>query len=470
MQPDIQDAIVFKPTPKQREAKILLQKNRILLYGGAIRGAKSHFGCMMIISLCQMYPNSRWVMLRKDSVVLKATLLKTFKENFIDKGWQQEIEQFNQTDLVLTWKNKSQILFMGENFDRDKDLNRFKGLEFNGAFIDEVNEVQELTLDKIIERAGSWFHSPGCPTKILMSCNPTQNWVKKRFYDKFKAGTLPEGVAYLQAKIFDNPHIPQDYLDALKLLPVHQYRIFVDGEWDVAMKTGNEFLREFDTDKHIRPNSWDINNLFHISIDNNVYPYIAVTVWQFEKNGLGWKIKLVNELPAVDPINTATKAGRNVGLWLNKIGYTSRVLIYGDKSTKARTTISDDKKSFFDLFTEAIAKEGFKIEDKMLKFAPPVAGIADFCNAIFADEIPGLNYEIGENCKETINDLIETKTDRDGTMLKKRITDPKSGVSYEPNGHLVDTIKDMTVSAFNKEYLAFINKKKGLGIRALSGI
>lgn len=459
---------VFKPTPKQREAKRLLMKNRILLYGGAIRGAKSHFGCMMIISLTQMYPNSRWVMLRKDSVVLKATLLKTFKENFLDKGWYQEVESFNQTDLVLTFKNKSQILFMGENYDRDKDLNRFKGLEFNGAFIDEVNEVQEVTLDKIIERAGSWFHSEGCPTKILMSCNPTQNWVKKRFYDKYKAGTLPDGVAYLQAKIFDNPHIPQDYLDALKLLPIHQYRVFVDGEWDVAMKVGNEFLREFDTDKHVKANTWDLSNMIHISLDSNVYPYIAVTVWQLVRKGNGWLIKQVNELPAVDPINTGTKAGKNVGEWLKNIGYNQRVMIYGDRSTKNRNNIDDNKKSFFELFTEGISKEGFRIEDKMLKAAPGVAGIADFINAIFAGEIPGLEIEIGENCKESINDYIETKTDKDGSMLKKRITDSRTGVSYEPNGHLTDTLKDFIVSAFNKEYLAFINKKKGMGIRALS--
>ncbi|RZK75183.1 MAG: hypothetical protein EOO85_14225 [Pedobacter sp.] len=468
IQPLNNEPVIFKPTPKQREAKRLLLTNRQLLYGGAIRGAKSHFGCMAIISLCQQYPNSRWVMLRKDSVVLKATLLKTFKENFIDKGWSQEIDQFNQTDLVLTWKNKSQILFMGENFDRDKDLNRFKGLEFNGAFIDEVNEVQELTLDKIIERAGSWFHSPNCPTKIIMSCNPTQNWVKRRFYDKFKAGTLPPGVAYLQAKIFDNPYIPQDYLDSLKLLPIHQYRVFVDGEWDVAMKVGNEFLRMLDTDIHVRANNWDITNLIHVSMDSNVYPYIAVTIWQIEKDGLGYKIKQVNELPAVDPINTATKAGKNLGEWLNKIGYTMRVLQYGDKSTKNRNNIDDNKKSFYDLFTEAIAKEGFRIEDKMLKAAPPVAGIADFVNAILAGEVPGLSIEIGENCKESINDYIETKTDKDGTMLKKRITDPKTGISYEPHGHLTDTLKDFIVSAFHTEYLAFINKKKGLGVRALS--
>lgn len=470
MQPEA--AIVFKPTEKQKEAKRLLVQNRQLLYGGAIRGAKSHFGCMAIISMCFQYPNSRWVMLRKDSVVLKATLLKTFTENFLDKGWNQHVENFNQTDMVLTWKNKSQILFMGENYDRDKDLNRFKGLEFNGAFIDEVNEVQEATLDKVIERAGSWFHSAGCPTKILMSCNPTQNWVKKRFYDKFKAGTLPDGVAYLQAKIFDNPYIPHDYIESLKLLPIHQYRVFVDGEWDVAMKTGNEFLRNFDTDIHIKPNNWDVESMMHISLDSNVFPYIAVTVWQLIKEPAGWLIKQVNELPAVDPLNTASKAGKNVGEWLAKIGYKqARIMQYGDRSTRNRNNIDDNKKTFYDLFTEAISKEGFRIEDKMLKAAPPVAGIADFVNAILAGEVPGLRIEIGENCKESINDYIETKTDKDGTMLKKRITDPKTGISYEPHGHLTDTLKDFIVSAFNKEYQAFINnKKKSIGIRAFSGI
>ncbi len=455
------NAIFFKPTPKQKEAKRLLNKNRILLYGGAIRGAKSFFGCMAVISLAMLHDNSRWIMVRKDSVVLKATLLKTFKENFLEKGLLGYVEHFDQQNLVITFKNKSQIIFMGENYDRDKDLNRFKGLEINGAFIDEVNEMQEVTLDKIIERAGSWFHSPGCPTKVLMSCNPTQNWVKKRFYDKHKLGTLPNGVAYLQAKIFDNPHIPKDYLESLKLLPRHQYRVFVDGEWDVAMKVGNEFLRAFETDKHIKANNWDIDNLMHISIDSNVYPYIAVTVWQLVRNGSGWIIRQVNELPAADPINTASKSGHHVGKWLKNIDYKQRVLIYGDRSTKNRNNIDENKKSFFELFTEGIAKEGFKIEDKMLSSAPPVASIADFVNAIFAGEINGLSIEIGENCKESINDYIETKTDKDGTMLKKRETDPKTKISYEPHGHLTDTLKDFIVSAFNEEYKRFLNKPIG---------
>lgn len=81
------------------------------------------------------------------------------------------------------------------------------------------------------------------------------------------------------------------------------------------------------------------------------------------KGGSGWIIKQVNELPAVYPINTATKAGKNVGEWLNKIGYTQRVTQYSDRSIRNRNNIDDNKKSFYDLFTEAIAKEGFRIEE-----------------------------------------------------------------------------------------------------------
>ena len=76
----------------------------------------------------------------------------------------QFVKDFNNTSLVLTWNNGSQIIFMAEGYDTDKELNKFRGLEFNGAFIDEVNEVQEVTFDKIIERSGSWFGSQGCPS------------------------------------------------------------------------------------------------------------------------------------------------------------------------------------------------------------------------------------------------------------------------------------------------------------------
>ena len=99
------------PTAKQREAHQLLRDNRIVLYGGAIRGAKSYWGCLEIITFCFEYPNSRWLMLRETLPVIKNTLLKTFTENFLNKGFSKYVKEFNQQSLSLTWNIGSQIIF-----------------------------------------------------------------------------------------------------------------------------------------------------------------------------------------------------------------------------------------------------------------------------------------------------------------------------------------------------------------------
>jgi hypothetical protein len=445
-------------TPKQIEAHEALEKNTIVLYGGSIRGSKSFWGCMEIISFCFRYPKSRWLMLRKSHDVLLSTLLVTFRENFLNCGLDQYVKSFNMTTLILTWNNDSQIIFMPESYATDKELNRFRGLEINGGFIDEVNEIQEATFNKVIERSGSWFAAGDVPIKILMSCNPTFGWVKERFHDKWKNGTLPKGVAYIQARIFDNPYVPRAYLESLKMLSQFEYMVFVEGNWDIQLKTGGEYLEAFELTKHVKPVEYDDTTTVRISLDNNVLPYIAVSAWQLIKNGEGWIIRQFQELPAKEPENTASQAGKKIGRYLNSIGYQSRVFLNGDRSTKARNTIDDDKRSFFQIIDQNIQKEGFITKDCMDNKAPSVSDIGDFVNAILRDEVKGISIEIGENCKESISDYIVTKKDKDGGIIKKRITDPKTGASYEPNGHFTDNLKDLVYQAFKPEYEKWKNR------------
>ena len=471
-----EEITLFESFPKQGEFIDAVTGGQFsfVLYGGAIRGGKTFVLLAIFCLLCKVFPGSRWAVVRKNLPTIKKNLYPSWNkikpDSFIDK--------MNNETHTVTFKNGSQIIFFPENYNQDKELDRWKGLEVNGFGFEEINECQQQSLFKAFERAGSYVVPKLTiqPKPIVMAtCNPTQGWVKELIYTPWKKGTLKATWHYIQSRIHDNlpllkaqPH----YLPSLREnLNHYEYEVYVEGNWDVQLKTGGEFLRKFELSDHVRPLDWDISNMMHVSIDNNVYPHIAVTLWQLIKNGTGWIIRQVHELPAEDPINTATKAGKNVGVWLKSIDYTGRIMIYGDKSTKARNTISDEKKSFFDLFTEGVSNEGFKIEDKMLKSAPVVSTIADFVNAIFAGEIPGLSIEIAEHCRKSINDYIETKTDKDGSMLKVRTKHPTiEGLSYEKNGHLTDTLKDFIVSAFNKEYLAFINKKKGINISVLSVI
>ena len=436
--------IRFLPTEKQKEAHRLLKQNRQVLYGGAVRGAKSYWGCMEIITLCFQYPNSRWLMLRASLPVLRATLLRTFSENFLNKGFDAYVKDFNQTSLVLTWNNGSQIVFMAESYDTDKELNRFRGLEINGAFIDEVNEIQEQTFDKVVERSGSWFHSKGCPTKILMSCNPSQNWVKSRFYDKWEKNQLPDGVAYIQAKITDNPHVPQDYIENLKLLPRYQYMAFVEGNWNISIKVGGEFYKCFELDSHVSDVSYNPNLPLHISWDDNVNPYLPCGIFQIK----GKELRMIDEITGVSPNNTVKAVCNEIIRKYN--GHKAGMFVYGDATANKEDTKLEKGYNFYRLIIENLRQ--FNPSSRVLSSNPSVVMRGNWINTILEKNIGDIVVKIGANCKTSINDFVLLKEAADGTKLKEMETDPKTKVRYQKVGHFTDLFDYIMCSAFANEF------------------
>lgn len=235
--------VLFDPFPKQIELldAIFSKQYTIVLFGGAIKGGKT-FGVMgALIMLCKLYPGSRWCIVRKDLQTIKLNTLPTWEkirpQNFIGKT--------NLDTFIAKCGNGSEIIFFGENFDKDKDLNRWKGLDVNGFILEEINELQEQTLDKAIERAGTWIlpewqDNPALkpPPLIMATCNPTKNWVKKKFHDPWKKGVLPAYIKYIPSKITDNPFYASDkvYMDNLKTMRPNQYKMYVEGDWEVKLE------------------------------------------------------------------------------------------------------------------------------------------------------------------------------------------------------------------------------------------
>jgi len=435
-------------------------------------GGKTFSLLALFLLLSRFFPGSRWAIVRKDLPTIKKNLLPSW--NKIKPT--SFIKSHNNDTHTVTFKNDSQIIFWPESFSTDKDHDRWKGLEVNGFGFEEINECQQSTLFKAFERSGSYvipnqlgidgnYHASLQPKPIVVAtCNPTQGWLKNLVYTPFMEGTLKKRWHYIQSRIYDN--IPlltaqPDYLpNLLENLNRYEIEVFVEGRWDVALQTGGEFLRSLDLVKHTKPVEIDLSTIIHVSIDSNVYPHIAATVWQLIKNGTGWIIRQVGEVPAADPDNTASRAGKKMCSYLRKIDYKGAVYLYGDRSTKSRNNIDDDKRSFFQIYNEQLIKSGFRTEDKMPSSMPSVPSVADFVNAIFDGDVPGLSIEIGEHCKESINDYIETKVDKDGTMLKSRINHPTiPKLTYEKNGHLTDTLKDFIVQAFPDEYKSYLNSK-----------
>jgi hypothetical protein len=231
--------------------------------------------------------------------------------------------------MTVTFTNGSQLIFFGENYDKDKELNRFRGLEVNGFLLEEINELQEQTYFKAIERAGSYIipNATKQPPPVMMgTCNPTQGWVKERFYTPYKEGTLADNILYIQSKIFDNPFISEDYKESLKSLPRYEYEVFVNGDWDIQLKQGNEFFRSFEISQHVNSIRANKDATIHISVDSNVFPYIAVSIWQIDKDDDtgAYIAKKIHEMPCKDPDNTARKSGQKAVRWLKDEGFTEK--------------------------------------------------------------------------------------------------------------------------------------------------
>jgi hypothetical protein len=447
--------ILFDPFPKQQEflEKALSGLYSFILYGGGIRGGKSFAGIGLLLILCKIFPRSRWAIVRKDMPTIVKNVFPTW-DKICPANFVKNDRRKSAINPHVEFNNGSMILFFPENYSQDKELDRFKGLEVNGFLAEEINELQYETFEKMIERAGSYILSGEVKQPyplIAATCNPSPGWVKKIIYTPYIDGLLREGWTYVRARIFDNPHIPQEYLETLKTLSHYMYRVFVEGDWDFQLKSPNAYWRSFDIDKHVTNYIYDNSIPIHISVDSNVLPYIAISLWQLPSEGEAIQIA---EIPAEDPNNSAQKAAELAVNFLNKIHHNDIIILHGDASANARNTIDPQKRSFITLFQGKL-EESFVVRNRVSRSNPSISLRGEFINAIYEGLVPGLSIRIDESCKESINDYIVVQQDMNGGMQKKKIT--KNNLTYEPNGHFSDTKAYFLCDVFIEEFNTFKN-------------
>jgi len=128
---------------------------KFLFYGGGIRGGKTFVILFILSRLCEIFPNSRWCVVRKDMPSIISTTVPSFEK--IITGSNKWKWFRDKSDYHVTHENGSKIFFRGENITIDPFLNKFLGLEVNGWFLEQMEELSEKMLEKAIERCGSWY-------------------------------------------------------------------------------------------------------------------------------------------------------------------------------------------------------------------------------------------------------------------------------------------------------------------------
>ncbi|MEO6302632.1 MAG: phage terminase large subunit, partial [Bacteroidia bacterium] len=241
--------------PKQKKAlRILTNFNTgttegyitEVVFGGAASGGKTFLGCAYLISSALKYPESRWLMGRAKLSDLKDTTLKTFFQ--VCKQWGLKIgEHFkvNYLSHEIKFYNGSEIVFKDlAYYPSDPDYTSLGGLELCGAFLDELGDIPEKAKNTIAIRIRYKLKEFGITPKMLMTCNPTRNWVFSEYYQKYENGTLEPHKGYIQALPMDNPHTDPNYILQMERSDEISRQRYLFGNWHYASE-----LSIFDFDK-----------------------------------------------------------------------------------------------------------------------------------------------------------------------------------------------------------------------------
>ncbi len=272
-------------------------EKRNLFYGGAIRGGKSFICATIWLRFAAMFPNSKWHVIRSDFPKLQKTIIPTF-EKIIDGAPHYRWSRDKSNYFVENTKTKAKIFFMAENISHDPELNAFLGLETNGIYFEQIEELRKKLWNIGSSRVGSWYIDKMPMPIKLATFNPTQTWIKHDFHIPFLKGELGNEYYYQLALPDDNAFVTDEQKKVWSRMDERYRRQFIGGDWSNFDMDGNRWAYAYDQTKHLGNVTLNKQLPIIISFDFNRNP-ICCSVFQIREPDTIW-IKETIKLPNSD--------------------------------------------------------------------------------------------------------------------------------------------------------------------------
>lgn len=339
---------------------------------------------------------------RKVGAALKDSIYEAFKEASKTLN-VYHLFDFKERRIVCKF-NGAKITFSGLD-----DSEKIKGLEnYKRVFLEEFSDFEHGDFKQIRKRLRGKHGQ-----QIICSFNPIKitHWIKKEIFDKDKwhdipmevtlgGKRIPEELTTVKSLRMNEPKqimnvrtkeivehpgdtvlIQSTYLNNFwvvgspdgtygyydeqcvadfekdRINDPDYYNVYALGEWGV-IRTGSEFFGSFKRGQHSGERPYNPSLPVHLSVDNNVLPFISISYWQVDFT-TGIKIWQFHETCAESPNNTVRKSSKLVAKYLKSIRYCDKLFVHGDASTKSANTFDDEKRSWMDLFIETLKNEGF---------------------------------------------------------------------------------------------------------------
>lgn len=447
---------------------LFLNQDRYLVLWGGRGSSKSTFTAQKLIYRCLVDPYFRFLLIRKVAENVKDSQWQTIKDEVYRMGLQS-LFTFTTSPLEINCTNGNKFLCRG--LDKPEKIKSVK--DPSGAWYEEGNQMTE---EDFITVTTSIRSSQAPYLQEIFSFNPeydgadyTDFWIHKYFFgsrpetersfrDKVKL-TLPNGdkleynYTVHHSTYEDNRFIGPEAIatyEALKATNYYYYQVFCLGIWGRKV-TGGEFYKCFDQSKHIGATTYAPADALHISFDENVNPYITLTIYQIKGN----HVKQIDEICLETPRNTLRDLCNEFQRKYQS--HTAGLFVYGDATSRKADVKLEKGYDFYKLIRNYL--ESYKPLFRVPKSNPAVVMRGNFINTAL-EGFEGIKITIGDNCKNSIADFTNVKEAPDGTKAKLKVRDSETKVSYEQFGHCSDTFDYLLCEAFKNLFTLYQNGRQ----------
>ena len=423
---------------------------QLILGGGSAGGGKSHIMAVWILSTCIRFPDVRAAIVRK---TLKALRESTWQSLIsLCKAWNlvEDVNyQINNLAGSLRLWNGSVIMMLeASEMPSDPQYERFGSNQLTLIGIDECSEISERAAEVLFSRIRWKIHETLGVAKMLMTTNPTTNWIRSRFVQDDEGNKIEtrDGEYYVPFTVYDNPDIAfrQTYEAALnKISDQATKERLLYGNWDFVESNAMCIYNKFNGERHLisglREKVYDPSKPLITVWDFNVAPQMSLIIAQVDYETK--RVHILEELlgKPEDKENNTPALARKLKGKLYRDKHIGGVDVTGDPAGLQRSTTNEDGVNNYTVILDTLGSGVLRPKMKLLKKQPPQVTRTDFVNEVF-DGYNGWQVLIDMRCRKLTQDLIYQLKNEDGTKSKRKVTDAKTGVKYEKYGHLSDCL------------------------------
>lgn len=418
-------------------------KERYSIWVGGNGSAKSTTKARSFIMRALRKKHFRLLFLRHNHSDNRSTTFLMLK-GVVEKEGLTDQFHILESPMVIVCKETGNMLISGglDQTGKFSGLEDFTDIWFEEPITRSDGKIKMITHEQF-EDLDSRLRMPNAKLTMHVTLNPISKefFVFKGIFDP-KLEQNPEKRLYSWDKInychttyLDNPFLPQEAIDVILNFKGIRAEYGKKGEW-ATEKTGQEWLDEFDRDRHVRSIGYIKDLPIHSGFDFNLLPYQTNVLLQILRKHSGiLQIRVFKEYCMKPPLNTPENACKALKAdYLEPIGFNS-ITVYGDASARHGY---DGYRGIFEEY-EAYTHED---SDQIMRSNGYVNTRRDMTNEILSGNIDDIEFVIDEECYNTILDLETLQTAPAGFNPEK----DKNGV--EQKGHCYSALSYILAKLF----------------------